>query len=235
MSPRIGALIFAFVLVATAIPASANNTIGYLITGQGDARRSVMSVREKKFDGIVRQQTDFSCGAAVIATLFRDGYGAPVDESDVLRGMLNYTDPALVRSRGFSLLDIKNYAKIVGLTAEGYDIDIAQLRKLRVPAIVLLDVGGYHHFVIIRHAGERYAYIADPALGYLRLTLADFASEWNGIVLVIVGTGYHSDNVLSRIQEPLGANELYGTAPVAPTPQAEAIIRFDGLPPVQRI
>jgi len=235
MSGRLGALTIALAFVVTAVPASANNSIGYLITGQGDAQRSILSVRERKFDGIVKQQTDFSCGAAVIATLFRDGYGAQVGESDVLRGMFNYTDAALVRTRGFSLLDIKNYAKIVGLTAEGYEIDIPQLRKLRVPAIVLLDVGGYHHFAIIRHADDRYAYIADPALGYLRLTLADFASEWNGIVLVIVGAGYRSDNVLSRIEQPLGTNELYGTAPVAPTPQAEAIIRFDGLPPVQRI
>ncbi|GAC1617846.1 MAG: C39 family peptidase [Vulcanimicrobiaceae bacterium] len=204
-------------------------------TVPGIFRSSVMSVRERDFDGIVKQQTDFSCGAAVIATLFRDGFGAPVGESDVLQGMLNYTDPALVRSRGFSLLDIKNYAKIVGLSSEGYEIDLAQLQKLRVPAIVLLNVGGYHHFAIIRRADERFAYVADPALGYRRLTLGDFAAEWNGIVLVVAGAGYRPDNVLSRIVPPLTARDLYGTAPVAPTPQAEALVRFDGLPPVQRL
>lgn len=221
--------------VFAAMPVCANGTIGYLVPGQGGAVHPVTSIRERRFDGIVVQHTDFSCGAAAIATLFREGYGAPIDETDVLRGMLNYTDPELVRARGFSLLDIKRYALLVGLGAEGYDLTTDQLADLHVPAIVLLDIGGYHHFVIVRHVDRSYAYVADPALGYLDLTLGNFAAEWNGVALVVLGPGYHPDNKLTRVSAPLGASALSGTAPVASTPQAEAAIRFDGVPPVQRI
>ncbi|GAC1546205.1 MAG: C39 family peptidase [Vulcanimicrobiaceae bacterium] len=225
----------ALALLAVPRAAVANDSLGYLLIGQGGAMHSIKSVRERRFDGIVQQQTDFSCGAAVIATLFRDGYGAPVGESDVLRGMFNITDPATVRSRGFSLLDIKRYARLVGLGAEGYDLTLEQLADLRVPAVVLLNLGGYHHFAILRKADARYAYLADPALGYLRLPLAEFAAEWNDVALVILGPGYQPDNELTRVTRPLDALALYGTAPIAPTPQAEAVIRFDGVPPVQRI
>lgn len=228
-------LILALALLVETAPARANDSIGYLVGGQGGATHPVMSIRERRFDGIVMQQTDFSCGAAAIATLFRDGYGAPIGESDVLRGMLNYTDPALVKSRGFSLLDIKRYAILVGLGAEGYDLTLAQLADVRVPAIVLLDIGGYHHFVIVRHVDARYAYVADPALGYLHLTLGDFSAEWNGVALVVLGAGYRPDNKLTRVAAPLQSDDLSGTAPVASTPQAEAVIRFDGVPAVQRI
>lgn len=228
-------VIVACALVGRSPAARANDSMGYLLMGQGGATHSIKSIREKRFDGIVRQQTDFSCGAAVIATLFLDGFGAPVGEADVLKGMFNITNPDVVKARGFSLLDMKRYAKLVGLGAEGYDLTLEQLADLRVPAIVLLNVGGYHHFVILRHADARYAYLADPALGYLRLTLADFAAEWNDVALVILGPGYHADNLLTRIHAPLGTLALFGTAPVAPTPQAEAIIRFDGIPAVQRL
>ncbi|GAC1309242.1 MAG: hypothetical protein NVSMB21_15520 [Vulcanimicrobiaceae bacterium] len=105
----------------------------------------------------------------------------------------------------------------------------------RGTAIVLLNLGGYHHFAILRHVDGRYAYLADPALGYLRLTLADFAAEWNDVALVVLGKGYRPDNSLVRIPMPLDADALYGTAPIVPTPQAEAVIRFDGVPAVQRL
>ena len=227
--------VIALAIVLSAAPARANGTIGYLVPGQGGDTHAVLSVRERRFDGIVMQRTDFSCGAAAIATLFREGYGAPIEEADVLRGMLNYTDSELVKSRGFSLLDIKRYAILVGLGAEGYDLTTAQLADLTVPAIVLLDIGGYHHFVIVRRVDRRYAYVADPALGYLHLTLADFATEWNGVALVVLGPGYKPDNKLTRIAPPLEGSDLSGTAPFASSPAAEAVIRFDGVPPVQRI
>ena len=104
---------------------------------------SVRSWKERTFDGLVRQQTDFSCGAAVMATVFNEAYGRETTEGQVLVNMLKVADPDIVREKGFSLLDMKNFAQSIGMEAEGYRVDYPTLRQLKVPAIVLLDIRGY--------------------------------------------------------------------------------------------
>lgn len=217
-------------------PAFANDSVGGLVAGQGDdAHHHVLSLRERRFQGIIPERLDFSCGAAVLATLFQDGYGAPVGEADVFKGMLNVADAAVVSKRGFSLLDMKNYAKAVGLGAEGFQLSLAALRDLKVPGIVLLNYRGYHHFALLRHVDESYAYLADPALGNRVLSLPEFAAEWNGIVLVVLGKGYRSGNVLARVAPPLGTRDLLEASPNAPLPDVTATVMFVGAPAVQRI
>lgn len=223
-------------LLWPAQPVRANDSVGALVAVQGeDAVHHVLSMRERRFDGIVEERLDFSCGAAVLATLFRDGYAAPVTERDVFAGMLNVSDAATVSRRGFSLLDIKNYAKTVGLGAEGFNLPIRSLGDLKVPGVVLLNYHGYHHFALLRHLDDQYAYVADPALGNRVLSLPDFASEWNGIVLVILGQGYRTDNVLARVKAPLGTSDLLAASPNTPLPEVNATLMFIGAPAVQRI
>ncbi len=222
--------------VALAAPARANDSIGGLIPGESVAsRHSVMSMRERRFAGVVQQQTDFSCGAAVLATLFRYAYGAKVGEPEVLAGLLNTANPAIVRERGFSLLDLKNYSSDVGLTAEGYEVALPALKSLKVPGIVLMDVRGYHHFVLLRHVDQQYAYVADPALGNRTVPLGEFLDAWNGLVLVVLGKGYREGNPLVTVSPPLGASQLLAGAPVTATPAALSTMIFDGVPGVQRI
>ena len=227
-------LVLSLVLAA---PAIANDSIGGLVYGQSEAAHvHVTSMRERQFQGIVQQQTDFSCGAAALATLFQDGYAAPVGETDVLKGMMHVADPALVRERGFSLLDIKNYAHVVGLGAEGYQMPLTSLTDLRVPAIVLLDFHGYHHFAILKKFDGRFAYLADPALGNRREDARSFADEWNGIVLVVLGKGYVADNVLTHVSPPLSASALLSSAPTGETPQAyNAMLLLGVYPSSQRL
>ena len=223
-------------LVWPAQPVRANDSVGALVAGQGeDAHHHVLSMRERRFDGIVEERLDFSCGAAALATLFRDGYEAPVSERDVFAGMLNVSDAAAVSRRGFSLLDIKNYAKTVGLGAEGFTLAVHSLADLKVPGVVLLNYRGYHHFALLRHVDGQYAYVADPALGNRVLSLSDFASEWNGIVLVILGKGYRADNVLARVAAPLSSHDLLAAAPNTALPDVTATLMFVGTPAVQRI
>jgi predicted double-glycine peptidase len=222
--------------VACVAPAAANESAGALIGPAGFAPHlQVKSVRERRFENVVQQETDFSCGAAVLATLFRDAYGANVGESDVLKGMLNVANPELVRERGFALLDLKTYAHVIWLSAEGYHVALDALRAMRVPAIVLLDMSGYHHFALLKKVDERYAYIADPALGNRVEPLPQFTSMWNGIVLVVLGPGYRPDNVLRDVTPPLGAGQLYASAPTEVTPQAINVLMFTGVKEAQRL
>ena len=73
--------------------------------------QQVESMQERKFRNLVRQHTDYSCGAAALATILRYAYNLEADEATVIEGMMGVSDPELVHQRGFSLLDIKRYVE----------------------------------------------------------------------------------------------------------------------------
>jgi len=66
--------------------------------------KKVESIRERRFANLVEQKTDFSCGAAALATILRQAYWLDVDEDHVIKGMLVTADQNLVRTQGFSML-----------------------------------------------------------------------------------------------------------------------------------
>lgn len=169
---------------------------------------SLDSWKDRKFMNLVRQRTDFSCGAAALATIFNYAFGRETTEQQVLVNMLRVADPDIVRQKGFSLLDMKTYAQSVGYQAEGYRVDYATLRKLEVPSIVLLDIRGYKHFVVVRRAWDDRVAIGDPALGNMTMTRPRFEEAWNGILFVVSGEGYVADNILLNPPEPLSAKRL---------------------------
>ncbi|MFL0672417.1 MAG: C39 family peptidase [Erythrobacter sp.] len=166
------------------------------------------SWKDKKFENLVRQRTDFSCGAAALATIFNYAFGRTTSEQQVLVNMLRVADPDVVRQKGFSLLDMKTYAQSVGYQAEGYRVDYATLQKLEVPSIALLDIRGYKHFVVIRRAWDERVAIGDPAIGNMIMTRPRFEEAWNGILFVVSGDGYVADNILLNPPEPLSAKRL---------------------------
>jgi len=169
---------------------------------------ALTSWKDRKFDNLVRQRTDFSCGAAALATIFNHAFGRETTEQQVLVNMLRVADPDVVRQKGFSLLDMKTYAQSVGYQAEGYRVDYATLQRLEVPSIALLDIRGYKHFVVIRRAWEDRVAIGDPAIGNLTMTRPRFERAWNGILFVVSGEGYVADNILRNPPEPLSARRL---------------------------
>lgn len=169
---------------------------------------TVASWKERKFENLVRQRTDFSCGAAALATIFNYAFGRSTTEQQVLVNMLRIADPDIVRQKGFSLLDMKSYAQSVGYQAEGYRLDYATMQKLKVPSIALLDIRGYKHFVVIRRAWDDRVAIGDPAIGNMTMTRPRFEEAWNGILFVVSGEGYVADNILLNPAEPLSAKRL---------------------------
>lgn len=169
---------------------------------------SVTSWKDRKFDNLVRQQTDFSCGAAVMATIFNYAFDHDTTEQQVLVNMLRIADPDIVRQKGFSLLDMKNYARSLGFQAEGYRVDYATLQRLDLPSIALIDLGGYKHFVVIRRAFPDHVAVGDPALGNRTMRRADFETAWNEVAFIVSGTDYNPETVLLRPPEPLSAKRL---------------------------
>jgi predicted double-glycine peptidase len=171
--------------------------------------KRIVSFQERKFREMVRQRTDFSCGAAAVATIFNFAYGRRTNETQILINMLRVSDQNVVRARGFSLLDIKRYVEAIGMRGEGFQVPFESLYELRVPVIVLLDTRGYKHFVVVRKARDGYVQIADPALGNRIMWRDDFVPSWNGIVFAILAEPYNPGNILANPPEPLSARRLY--------------------------
>ncbi len=189
--------------LATPPVLAANIRLGGVLPGGGIYHKNIVSLREAKYVHLVPQQTDFSCGAAALATILRYAYRRDIGESDVLAGMMRISDPELVKQQGFSLLDIKNYVQTLGLRGRGYRLAHEQLVQVRIPVIVLLDIKGYKHFVVVKKATSDKVYIADPALGNKVMSRAEFAAGWNGIVFAVIGRGFDRQTVLLNPPEPL--------------------------------
>ncbi|WP_373187478.1 C39 family peptidase [Halopseudomonas sp.] len=171
----------------------------------GVAFKEVTSIRERRFVNLVEQETDFSCGAAAMATVLNEAYGWELSEAEVIHGMLAEADHEQVRTKGFSMLDMKRYAETIGLRARGYRIPAEQLENIKVPTIVLVDIRGYKHFVVMQRSSEDWVYLGDPVLGHKKVTREEFSNGWNGIIFAIIGPGYDRENVLLTPPEPLTA------------------------------
>jgi len=181
-----------------------------LVPGVGSMEKEVVSIKERKFLNIVRQQTDFSCGAASLATLLKYGYKVDTDERRVMNGMFQVSDASTARKLGFSMLDIKNYVEqSLNMRVQGYNIPAEKLVDLPIPTIVLLDIKGYRHFVVLKRVDKRgNVYIADPALGNLIMSIDEFSNGWQGIVLAIVGKGYDQNSPLVMPSPPITVRSL---------------------------
>lgn len=190
---------------------AADITFGGVLPGGGVIHKNLVSMRELKFVDMVPQQTDFSCGAAALATILKYSYNQTLTEDDVIEGLLKVSDIELVRQKGFSLLDIKNYTQSIGMRGRGYNVRPDTLEKIHIPTIVLLNYNGYKHFVVLKKATADKAYIADPALGNRIMTRKEFDADWNGIVFAVVGQGFDRESVLLRPKEALTARNLVDT------------------------
>lgn len=163
-----------------------NLTISPQLTGGAAIAPRVTDLRSRRFHRIVRQQFDFSCGSAALATLLTYHYGLSVNEEEILKEMMVHGDEARIRSAGFSLLDMRNFLARRGLRAEGFRLPLDKLVEAGVPAIALVDTNGYRHFVLLRGISGDRILLADPALGTRSMPRVRFEESWNGVLFVIL-------------------------------------------------
>lgn len=150
-----------------------------------DYRVPVASVLARKFATIVRQQYDFSCGSAALATLLLYHYDLPRTEADVFTGMWKEGDQQRIRQVGFSLLDMKRYLAEHQLRADGYKVTLEAIAQRNLPGIALITVKGYRHFVVVKGIDKDRVLIGDPSLGLRSVSRAEFQAVWNGIYFVL--------------------------------------------------
>ncbi|MEZ9918011.1 C39 family peptidase [Vibrio breoganii] len=145
----------------------------------------VKSYKELVFGDVYRQQYDFSCGSAALASLLQFHYQKPAQEQEIFDAMYEQGDKDIISEQGFSLLDMKSYLKSVGLKADGFHISLEKLRKISVPGITLVNFDGYMHFVVIRGISENYVVLGDPSRGTMVMQIDEFNHYYQGLTLLV--------------------------------------------------
>lgn len=180
----------------------------------GNYSLRLTSLKEARFRTTVRQQYDFSCGSAAVATLLTYQFGQPVTEEEVFARMYALGDRRKIRKEGFSLLDMRRYFQTRGLRADGFELPLEKLLEENVPAIVLINQNGYRHFVVVKGMRGNRILVGDPAMGIRMIPRDRFDKLWDNRVLFVV----HSRRDLARFNtaadwriapiSPLGAGVL---------------------------
>lgn len=179
------------------------------------------SLKEARFRNTIRQKYDFSCGSAAVATLLTYQYAYPVDEQAAFDMMYANGDRRKINTEGFSLLDIKRFLAARGFEADGFEVSLEKLSDEGVPAIVLIDERGYHHFVVVKGYKNGRVLIGDPARGTRSMSKRRFDDMWkNHIVFVI-----HNERDRAIFNSPRD----WAVAPAAPISEG---IERNGLGPI---
>ena len=190
---------------------SADIVLGNMMPGGGVIHKKIISMRERRYLNLIPQQNNFICVAAALATILKYAYDQDITERKVLLDLFKIGDPELIRKKGFSLLDMKRYVQSIGMRGRGYQMSANKLEEIKVPTIVLMDLKGYKHFVVLKKVIGNQVYIADPTLGNKIYDLKDFAAMWNGVIFAVIGSGYNRNTVLLKPEPLLTARELMPT------------------------
>lgn len=132
---------------------------------------AVKSWKELRDANVVKQDLDYSCGAASVATIMNGFYNMDVTEEALLE--------AMDKDGAASFTDLASVVKPHGLKGVGVALNFEQLRKLKTPAIAYLRYRDDDHFSVIRGINaDGSVLLADPSWGNRRFTRQQFLSMW---------------------------------------------------------
>lgn len=144
------------------------------------------SFAERRFNTVYKQQFDFSCGSAALASLLTFHYDDVVDEQSVFIDMYQHGDQEKIKREGFSMLDMKRYLERRGYRSDGFKINLDQLFSTGNPAITIINHNGYMHFVIIKGVDTYRVLLGDPALGVKSIRRSEFEEMWENRILFLI-------------------------------------------------
>ena len=122
----------------------------------------------------IAQREESDCGLAALAMVAMS-LGVSVSDSV-------YRQAGELPEHGLSLLQLRNLARSVCLSAEAYRIDPEHLLDLVCPFIAHLND---HHFVVVCYADDQRAMIADPASSVHSITDEKLKRIWSGNVITV--------------------------------------------------
>lgn len=146
----------------------------------------VTSMLQGRFKTTTRQQYDFSCGSAAVATLLTYHFNQPVSEQAVFEFMFKNGDQNVIRRQGFSMLDMKRFLTTRGFLADGFELPLQKLIEAKLPAIVLVSEKGYNHFVVVKGLADGRILIGDPSSGTRAIALDHFQTIWQNKLLFVI-------------------------------------------------
>jgi len=179
----------ALAMLSGAMPADADAAELSLPSGMRVGAMPVKSMKDLRFQATMRQQYDFSCGSAALATLLTHHYQTPVTEQIAFQEMFATGDQQKIRREGFSLLDMQRFLKNRGFTANGFQLPLDKLIEAKLPAIVLISDGGYRHFVVVKGADDGRILLGDPSRGTRLMPRERFESLWANRILFVIHEG----------------------------------------------
>ena len=169
---------------------------------QQDVFINVEPLAVQRFNNVVRQAYDYSCGSAALTTVLDFYLGRNFQERQVMEGLLRFGETErIVERRGFSLLDMKRLVTALGHPSGGFKAEASDLEELDHPAIAPIEYAGFKHFVVIRAVYDGRVFVADPALGNISFTMHRFLEVWDNNVLFIVFPNGHKPASGLELQE----------------------------------
>lgn len=150
---------------------------------------SATTWQEIKKHNVIKQDIDYSCGSASLATILTYFYNQPTSEAQIVQ------DLALDKQMA-SFQDLANVSGKYGFTGKGIVTNYESLKKIKIPAIVYLNHNRTDHFSVLRAIDDNNVYLSDPSWGNRTLTRKQFEKIWNtrndsqyqGKVLLILPT-----------------------------------------------
>jgi ATP-binding cassette subfamily B protein len=122
---------------------------------------------------LVEQAEEMDCGAACLAMLCRH-YGLQVTLGK-LRELANVT------TQGATLDSLARAGETLGFSSRGVQCTFDALQGFELPFIVHWE--GYH-YVIVYGISKRQVWVADPAVGFRKMSVEEFERGWSGTCLV---------------------------------------------------
>lgn len=159
------------VMLVAASPLSRAEDILFLDTVSARGAVSVKSWKTLRDARVVKQDMDYSCSAASLATLLNEFYGQSLTEESLLKAM----DKGDLRA---SFDDMQRALPQFGFKAQGYAAAYEQLTKLKMPVVVYLKHRKDDHFSVLRGINENTVWLADSSLGNRTYSKAQFLAMW---------------------------------------------------------
>jgi predicted double-glycine peptidase len=147
------------------------------------------SHRDLRYEGIIGQSSDFSCGPAAVATLLSCFYGISVTESDVL-AQAEQHEATVGREpgAGVSALSLKRVLVDSGIPVRGLKVTVnalVQHFKQQGLPLILHTTRPQKHFLVAVTAVGRHIVLADPSWGRRLLGVSELETQlgFDGVVL----------------------------------------------------
>ena len=123
---------------------------------------------------VVKQEFDYSCGAASVATLLNGFYGLDVTETDILE--------KIEKDAAASFENLANAVVPYGFKSGGLVVSFDDLKKLSIPVIAYLKYQGQDHFTVLRGVSKQgNVAIGDPSWGNRRFRPHQFRKMWETV------------------------------------------------------